>query len=149
MIKFYCKHCGQKISVPESRAGKKGKCPECKNIVAIPKEEDLQPAASQSNSSSLEISPKSSDLDPAIFDIPTTFRPFLLIGSISSTFFPYCGLALIFCGVALIAKNVVNMKEPAVSAFLLRSAGTYLALVAAHLLGRFYWRYQEKLHWEA
>jgi hypothetical protein len=24
----------------------------------------------------------------------------------------------------------------------------YLALVAAHLLGRFYWHYQDKLRWE-
>lgn len=35
MINFNCK-CGQKISVPQKYAGRKGKCPRCKNIVIIP-----------------------------------------------------------------------------------------------------------------
>ena len=39
MIKFYCKDCGQKISAPEKHAGKKGKCPKCKNIIVVPKAE--------------------------------------------------------------------------------------------------------------
>jgi len=37
MIKFHCKNCGQKISVPETHTGKKGKCPKCKSIVVVPK----------------------------------------------------------------------------------------------------------------
>ena len=37
MIKFRCKNCGQKISVPETHTGKKGKCPKCKSIVVVPK----------------------------------------------------------------------------------------------------------------
>jgi len=32
--------------------------------------------------------------------------------------------------------------------FLLRGVYAYLALMAAHILGRFYWKYQEKLNWE-
>ena len=36
MIKFHCKKCGQKLSVPETKAGKKGKCPRCKNIIIVP-----------------------------------------------------------------------------------------------------------------
>jgi DNA-directed RNA polymerase subunit RPC12/RpoP len=36
MIKFNCNKCGQKLSVPETRAGKKGRCPNCKNIIAVP-----------------------------------------------------------------------------------------------------------------
>ena len=36
MIKFYCKNCNQKIKVPDSHAGKKGKCPKCKSMVIIP-----------------------------------------------------------------------------------------------------------------
>ena len=35
MIKFYCE-CGQKISVDDVHAGKKGRCPKCKTIVLIP-----------------------------------------------------------------------------------------------------------------
>ena len=36
MIKFNCNKCGQKLSVPETRAGKKGRCPQCKNIIVVP-----------------------------------------------------------------------------------------------------------------
>jgi DNA-directed RNA polymerase subunit RPC12/RpoP len=35
-IKFHCESCGQSISVPQIHAGKKGKCPKCKNIVVVP-----------------------------------------------------------------------------------------------------------------
>jgi len=70
MIKFRCKNCGQKLSIPEIHAGKKGKCPKCKNIILTPKAEDLQPVASESNSSGLETISKSSDLDPSVFDAP-------------------------------------------------------------------------------
>jgi len=60
VIKFRCKNCGQKISVPESHAGKKGKCPKCKSIVVIPKikaadslnDQRNIPAGRQQNSSS-------------------------------------------------------------------------------------------------
>ena len=60
MIKFRCKNCGQKISVPESHAGKKGKCPKCKSIVVVPKikaadslnDQRNIPAGRQHNSSS-------------------------------------------------------------------------------------------------
>ena len=40
MLKFNCKSCGQKISVPEVYAGKKGKCPKCKTIVVVPEIND-------------------------------------------------------------------------------------------------------------
>jgi hypothetical protein len=31
---------------------------------------------------------------------------------------------------------------------IIRSVVTYLVLVGAHLLGRFYWRYQDKFNWD-
>ncbi len=37
IIQFICNFCGRKIRVPTSYAGKKGKCPQCKNVVIIPK----------------------------------------------------------------------------------------------------------------
>lgn len=37
MIKFSCEKCGQKISVSEAHAGRKGKCPKCKNILFVPR----------------------------------------------------------------------------------------------------------------
>jgi len=36
MIRFDCKNCGQKIAVPETQAGKKGRCPKCKTILVVP-----------------------------------------------------------------------------------------------------------------
>ncbi|MCJ7675911.1 MAG: hypothetical protein MUO33_12290, partial [Sedimentisphaerales bacterium] len=38
MIKFQCKNCGQKFSVSQQHAGKKGRCPKCKNILTVPKQ---------------------------------------------------------------------------------------------------------------
>lgn len=70
MIKFRCKKCGQKISVPEIHAGKKGKCPKCKNIVVVPKVEEAESVAGQAKPSVSEIGSKGSILDPNLFDIP-------------------------------------------------------------------------------
>jgi hypothetical protein len=36
MRKFQCEHCGQRLSVPASHAGSKGRCPKCKKPVTIP-----------------------------------------------------------------------------------------------------------------
>jgi phage FluMu protein Com len=36
MINFHCQKCGQKIVTDQVHAGKKAKCPKCKNIVVIP-----------------------------------------------------------------------------------------------------------------
>ena len=43
MITFYC-NCGQKIKVSEKYAGKKGKCPRCKQVIEIPKTSDSVPS---------------------------------------------------------------------------------------------------------
>jgi len=40
VIKFQCKHCGQKIKIPEVHSGKKGKCPKCKNTIVVPEIND-------------------------------------------------------------------------------------------------------------
>jgi hypothetical protein len=85
-----------------------------------------------------------------MFDSLRGLHPFLLIGSIFSTFFQYCGLILIFIsGVGvLILRAALHTRGAPVRAFILHCICIYLALVAAHLLGRFYWRYQQKLNWE-
>jgi len=46
MIKFLCKNCGQKFTVSDQQAGKKGKCPKCKQTIVIP------PAAQESTQKS-------------------------------------------------------------------------------------------------
>jgi phage FluMu protein Com len=50
MIKFNCKKCGQKLSVPGDRAGKKGKCPKCKNIIVVPEIQHKDSVINQTNS---------------------------------------------------------------------------------------------------
>ena len=70
VIKFHCKNCGQKIRVPQTYAGKKGKCPKCKNMVVIPKAKGASLPISQSDSAESEISSKYSDFDLTFLDVP-------------------------------------------------------------------------------
>jgi hypothetical protein len=84
-----------------------------------------------------------------IFDSAIGLNPRLLIRSISSTFFPYCGLVLLFVTpVVVIGMLYTEVQESQLWSFIIRSIVTYLVLVGAHLLGRFYWRYQDKFNWE-
>jgi hypothetical protein len=90
-----------------------------------------------------------------MFDSFRAFNPVLIIASIYSTFFQYCGLVLLFCGLCVpiaITRRVVTerMMLPGFQIFpyVIRLISIYLLMVGAHLLGRFYWRYKEKLYWE-
>jgi len=40
MIRFHCSNCNYKVSVADEHAGKKGKCPKCKQVVTIPDEKE-------------------------------------------------------------------------------------------------------------
>ena len=43
MIKFSCEHCGKdNITAPDTAAGKRGKCPACKQVVSIPTLDDVE-----------------------------------------------------------------------------------------------------------
>jgi hypothetical protein len=80
-------------------------------------------------------------------------NPLVIIPSIFSTFFQYCGLVVLIA--AIIFLYVLTEKflpanpytRMAISPFV-QAVELYLAMVAAHLLGRFYFKYQEKLNWE-
>lgn len=50
MIRFHCKSCGQKINVAGKYAGKKGKCPKCKNIVIVPRAQNVSSVETQAGS---------------------------------------------------------------------------------------------------
>lgn len=67
MIEFSCENCGQKITVPRVHAGKRGKCPKCKQIVTIPEQITLDTKAKNNDTKSpgveLEISLKEQNLD--------------------------------------------------------------------------------------
>jgi hypothetical protein len=84
-----------------------------------------------------------------MFDSLRAINPILVIGSIRSTFFQYCGL-VVFC-------YALCLSIPLAAYFLLRvwTLGYvflliffYLTLILAHLLGRFFWKYEDKLNWE-
>jgi len=84
-----------------------------------------------------------------MFDSAIGLNPLLLVRSISSAFFPYCGLVLLsVTPVVLIGMLYTEVQESRLWIFIIRSVVTYLALVGAHLLGRFYWRYQKKFNWD-
>ena len=104
-----------------------------------------------------------------LFDAIHALNPVSIIGSISRTFLPYCALVPLFCVLggllAVIASNTFNLPSTQtlqqgigqimlVLARLFRvtltytgMAFVYLAMVAAHLLGWFYWWHKDKLNW--
>jgi hypothetical protein len=104
-----------------------------------------------------------------LFDATHALNPLFIIGSISRTFLPYCGLVPVFCVLggllALIASNIFNLTsaqtlEQGIGQIMLvlnrlfvvtltypGMAFIYLAMVAAHLLGWFYWWHKDKLNW--
>ena len=85
----------------------------------------------------------------AMFDSVRALNPFLLIGSIFSTFFQYCALVLFIAVGVFVLISVPIPGKALISRFILHyCVSLYMALVVAHLLGRFYWRYDEKLNWE-
>jgi len=93
-----------------------------------------------------------------MFDSISGLNPKLLIGSIFSTFFEYCVLVLLVIAVIFIFTQLAGMveteapKKPSASMLILGGAlffvGLYIAIVIAHIIGRFYWRYEDKLNWE-
>ncbi len=93
-----------------------------------------------------------------MFDSIRGLNPKLLIGSILSTSLQYCGLVLlviiIFFTFTKFIGTVENQTKQITSAVTLILGGAiffiglYIAFVIAHLIGRFYWRNQEKLNWE-
>ena len=91
-------------------------------------------------------------LATVMFDSFYGLNPIVITGSIFRTFFPYCGLVLAsYAVVAIIVVMWIYLPVDAgnqVGHFILRAASIYLLWVAGHLLGRFYYRNEEKLYWE-
>jgi DNA-directed RNA polymerase subunit RPC12/RpoP len=93
-----------------------------------------------------------------MFDSIRGLNPVLLLGSIFSTFFQYCGLVLLVIAIFFSFTKLISMLglegEQQPSGVILLAGGVfyfiglYIVFVIAHLIGRFYWRYQDKLNWE-
>jgi hypothetical protein len=94
-----------------------------------------------------------------MFDSVNGLNPVLLIRSIFSTLIQYCGLVILFYGLGILFAVVRAFASPIMSqrgdisyvffAYIFFHIFTiYTLLILGHLLGRFYWRYKEKLDWE-
>jgi hypothetical protein len=84
-----------------------------------------------------------------MFDSFKGLNPIVLIGSILSTFLPYCAMVMVLVwGFLFIIENVPDPQESIVLRFILWCLGIYSAMVVAHLLGWFYHRYEQQLNWD-
>jgi len=93
-----------------------------------------------------------------ISDSVRGLSPVLLIRSIASTFLPYCGLVILFYGlgilfvIGIVGSMSAGRAVGSISSLILTLISIlvgfiWMLLVAGHLLGRFYWRYEDKLNW--
>ncbi len=80
-------------------------------------------------------------------------NPVFLLGAIRRTLLPYAGLLLLIAASGILLGLVLGllMRKGDVlwwagPALLI---GGYLSLIAAHILGRFYWRYGQRLGWDS
>ena len=85
-----------------------------------------------------------------LFDSYNALNPILIIGSIFNTFFPYCGMVLLFYSGALLFMKIDShwFRLLPVVPFISKALQLYLMFVVVGLLGRFYWKYRQKLNWE-
>ena len=94
-----------------------------------------------------------------MFDSVNGLRPTLLVRSILSTFFHYCGLVILFYGLGVLFVGLLVRMRPASiqSSFVSWLFLFYIfynifficfLLISGHLLGRFFYRFEDKLYWE-
>ena len=87
-------------------------------------------------------------LSVILFDSVSGFNPRVLARSIYNTFFPYLGLIFLYVFFAwLIWRMLLVGQDSILRIFVMRFVVFYTAFIVAHLTGRFYWRYREKLQW--
>jgi len=70
MIQFTCEHCGRRLSIADAHAGKKGRCPHCKQIVCVPQAGATPPARGSEPSDEPAATPKWSAQDEALLNLP-------------------------------------------------------------------------------
>jgi hypothetical protein len=89
-------------------------------------------------------------LATTMFSSLCALNPILIISSICTTFLRYCLVWLALCLPLVIGLGLMiylpNQADKTLS-FILRGVYAYLLLVAAHILGRFYYRNEKKLYW--
>ena len=94
-----------------------------------------------------------------MFDSVNGLKPTLLIRSIASTFFHYCGLVILFYGLGILfgvlyGRIVLILIKSGLFSWnflvyiIFNMFLIYSLLISGHLLGRFFYRYEDKLYWE-
>ena len=89
-------------------------------------------------------------LSVVMFDSIVGLNPVRILTSILRTFYLYCGVALVFYVlIFVIVWMLLNLWGVlgAISMYFVYAVNLYLFMVAAHLLGRFYYRKEEYLNW--
>ncbi len=92
-------------------------------------------------------------LATVMFDSIQGLNPITLIRSVFNTFFRYCPVALSFYLPVMVTvvsvKIFVACSIPfLISTLMLKIVTIYTLTVCSHLLGRFYYKNEEKLYWE-
>ncbi|OQA02112.1 MAG: hypothetical protein BWY69_01192 [Planctomycetes bacterium ADurb.Bin401] len=96
-------------------------------------------------------------LSVVMYDSVRGLNPVLLIKSILKTFFHYAGLVVVlWAGLFVIGYTRIYFIKAFSANFVLFTLGVgiarfikiYLLMVAAHLLGRYYYKNAERLNWE-
>jgi ribosomal protein S27E len=88
-------------------------------------------------------------LSVVMHDSARGINPHLLISSVRRTLSPYLRLILILViPLILIGLIPIEVSNSPIAGFIFSSVIIYMALIGAHLLGRFYWLHQDKLNWE-
>ncbi len=87
-----------------------------------------------------------------MFDSIRGLNPFLLLGSILSTFLQYIGIIVLIVGIIFsflyLSDFMANSSARKLVSFIFIPLQIYITFIAAHLIGRFYWRNEENLNWE-
>jgi phage FluMu protein Com len=82
-----------------------------------------------------------------MFDSLSGLNPALLLRSIRGTFAEYCGLLLLLCFLLALAY-AMNAFLPGIITLMAGLFWLYLLVILGHLLGRFYFRNEQKLCWD-
>ena len=86
-----------------------------------------------------------------MFDTINALNPVLIIGSIFSTFLHYAGIVLLFMiplGMVMGITIVGAIFDDPLLKLPVKAIGLYLFMLDACLLGRFFYKNEEKLRWD-
>jgi hypothetical protein len=84
-----------------------------------------------------------------MFDSLWGLNPTILIGSIISTFLPYCALVSVYLSAGvLIERYIPDTQGSYIFSFIVSYVLLYTIMICAHLLGWFYNRYEQELNWD-